>query len=169
MRTWCPLWSGIVHSSIWDEDDYVLKVFLTMLALKDSDHVYVGNAYSLHKQSKKTEEEVLHALKVLSSPDTKRKEKQPFDGRRIKAVEDGWLILNGEKYRSLISKEMTKARNRRSQAAWRERQNRNGAPKTFAEQEAAKLDRQGKHDEADSLLQRSAELREGTPPSPAPV
>ena len=122
MRTWCPLWSGIVDSSIWDENDTVLKVFLTMLALKNSNHVYIGTAYSLHRQSRKTEEQVLHALQVLSSPDTKRKEKQPFDGRRIKAVENGWLILNGEKYRSLISQEMKEARNRRSQAAWRDRQ-----------------------------------------------
>jgi len=123
MNTWAPLWSGIVDSSIWDEPDYVVKVFLTMMALKDSDHIYRGNAYRLAKRSRKTEAEVLDALKILSSPDKKRLEPQPYDGRRIKAVEDGWLILNGEKYRAAVALEMKRARNRRAQAALRARRN----------------------------------------------
>jgi hypothetical protein len=122
MRTWAPLWSSIVDSSIWAEPDFVCKVFLTMMALKDADHVYRGTAFNLAMRSHKTEVEVLEALKILSSPDSKRVEPQPHGGRRIKAVEEGWLILNGEKYRALVSLEMRRARNRRSQAAYRERQ-----------------------------------------------
>lgn len=135
MRTWTPLWSSIVKSSLWREPDYVMKVFVTMLALKDWDHVYRGNAFALAEDSKKTESEVLQALKVLSSPDAIRHEKQPFEGRRIKAVEDGWLILNGEKYRALVSDEMRKARNRKAQAVWRAKHKGKliGAPKTFEE------------------------------------
>ncbi len=121
MNTWAPLWSGIVESSIWDEPDSVVKVFLTMLAIKDADHVVRKSAYQISKLSRKSEVEVLDALKVLCHPDSIRKEKQPFDGRRIKAVEGGWLVLNGEKYRGMISLEMKRARNRRAQAAFRER------------------------------------------------
>lgn len=120
--SWTPLWSGIVESSLWDEPDPVIKVFITMLAIKDSDHVCRATAYQLAKKTGKTEVEVLDALKVLSSPDTRRHEHQDFEGRRIEAVEEGWLILNGEKYREKVSQEMARARNRRSQAAWRERQ-----------------------------------------------
>ena len=47
--TWSPLWSNIVYSSIWDEPDHVCKVFLTMLALKESDHTVRLNAYQLGK------------------------------------------------------------------------------------------------------------------------
>lgn len=122
MNTWAPLWSGIVDSSIWSEPDYVCKIFLTMLALKDADHVVRLNAYQLASRSKKTEAEVLDALKILSSPDTRRIEKQPHDGRRIKMVEDGFLILNGEKYKSMVREEMKKARWRRAQAAYRAKQ-----------------------------------------------
>lgn len=122
MRTWAPLWNGIVDSSVWDEPDFVVKVFLTMLALKDADHIVRMNAYQLSMRSRKTEAEVLEALKILSLPDTRRIEPQPFDGRRIQAVEEGWLILNGEKYRQMVSDEMRRARNRRAQAAYRERQ-----------------------------------------------
>lgn len=122
MKTWAPLWNGIVDSSIWDEPDYVVKIFLTMLAVKDSDHIVRLNAYQIGKKARKDEREVLDALKVLSSPDTKRIEKQEFDGRRIMAVEEGWLILNGQKYRDAVSLEMKRARNRKAQAAWREKQ-----------------------------------------------
>lgn len=121
MNTFAPLWSGIVDSSIWDEPDPVRILFTTMLASKDSDHVVRKTAYQLGRLARYDEATVLDALKVLSSPDTKRLEKQEFDGRRIKAVEDGWLVLNGEKYRKMVSDEMRKARLRKSQAAFRAR------------------------------------------------
>lgn len=122
MNTWAPVWSGLVDSSIWSEPDYVCKIFITMLALKDADHVYRGSAYQLAQRAKKTEKETLEALAILASPDRRREEPQPFEGRRIQGVEDGWLVLNGMKYRDMVRKEAIKAKNRRSQKAWRERQ-----------------------------------------------
>lgn len=82
----------------------MVKVFLTMLAKKDADHVVRASAYIIGEWSKKTESETLDALKILSSPDKNRIEKQPFDGRRIEKVEDGWLILNGHYYEDLMRK-----------------------------------------------------------------
>jgi len=128
MNTWAPLWSGIVDSSLWDEPDNVVKVFMTMLAVKDSDHIVRFNAYQLARKSRKTELEVMEALKVLAAPDKRRLEHQEFEGRRIKSVEEGWLVLNGEKYRSKVSLEMRRARNRKAQAARRERLKNLGGP-----------------------------------------
>lgn len=119
MRSWTPLWSMIVKSSLWREPDWVMKVFITMLALADQDDIYRGTAFNLADDSKKSEQEVLEALKVLSSPDTLRIEKQPFEGRRIQAVNDGWLILNRRKYRELLQLEMKRARDARAQATAR--------------------------------------------------
>ena len=121
MKSWAPIWSTIVDSSIWCEPDYVVKVFLTMMALKDADHICRLTAFNLAQRAHKTEAEVLEALRILASPDTKRIEPQEFEGRRIQAVEEGWLVLNGEKYRDLVRAEMKRARNRRAQAAWRDR------------------------------------------------
>lgn len=122
MRTWAPLWNGIVDSSIWDEEDHVFRVFIGLMAMKDADHIVRLSAYQIAKRTRRTEVEVLDALKVLSSPDTKRLEPQPHEGRRIKAVEEGWLVLNGDKYRAMVQEEMKRAKNRRAQAAFRERQ-----------------------------------------------
>lgn len=93
-----PIFEEIVDSSIWAESDLVVKVFLTMLAKKDRDYVVRASAFNLARWANKTEEEVLKALKVLMSPDTKRVEKQEYEGRRVKKVDDGWLLLNGKKY-----------------------------------------------------------------------
>ena len=126
MNTWCPIWSQIVDSSLWEEDGDVVKVFMTMLATKDSDHICRLDAYRIHKKCNLDEIKVLEILKVLASPDKRRKAEQKFDGRRIRAVEDGWLILNGEKYRQMVSDEMRKARLRRAQAAFRLKNKGNG-------------------------------------------
>lgn len=119
MNSWAPIFSKIVDSSLWREDDLVVKVFLTMLAKKDADDVVRGSAFMIGEWAKKTEEEALQALKVLSSPDTKRIEPQPFEGRRIGKVDDGWLILNARYYKGLVSKYVKKDYNREWMANYR--------------------------------------------------
>ena len=128
MNTWAPIWSPVVDSSLWEESGDVVKVFMTILATKDSDHVCRLDAYRIGKKCNffnydrsVDEVKVLEILKLLASPDTRRKTKQEYDGRRIRAVEDGWFVLNGEKYREMVRKEQIKAKNRRSQASFRAR------------------------------------------------
>jgi len=87
----------------------VVKVFLTLLAKKDADDVYHGTAYTLARQANKTEPEVLEALHVLAGPDCRRTEPQDFDDRKLQAVEGGWLVLNAQKYREIISKQMKRS------------------------------------------------------------
>lgn len=101
-NSWSPLFDSIVYSSLWDEPYYVRILFLTMLAIKDRDHIVRRNAYALRKLANITDEEIMLALEVLKMPDTRRGEHQEFEGRRIKEVKEGWLILNGEKYRELL-------------------------------------------------------------------
>jgi len=121
MNTYSPIFSLIVDSSIWAEDDSTCKVWITLLALKDADHIVRLSAFQIGRKANKSEQEVLDALYVLSQPDKKRIEPQEFDGRRIKKVPEGWLILNGEKYKRMAIKEAIKAKNRRSIAAYRAR------------------------------------------------
>lgn len=159
MNTWSPLWNGIVESSLWDESDVVVKVFLTMLAVKDADHIVRKSAYQIGRLSRKTEVEVLESLKVLASPDSKRLEKQQFDGRRIKLVEEGWLILNGEKYRDAVRLEMRRARNRKAQAAYRERKQKIVVGQQYKADESAYVKAEGNGDtkEADRIAARASD------------
>lgn len=100
-----------MDSSIWVEPYFVRVLFTSMLAVKDVDFVVRGNAFQLAKRFNMTEREVLDGLKILSSPDKKRLEPQPYEGRRIEKVEDGWLILNAEKYREMIKRYKNQRRN----------------------------------------------------------
>lgn len=107
MNTWTPIFSKIVDSSLWVEPDHVCKVFVTMLALKDADQVVRYNAFGLARRCwpmdlEGGERKVMEALEILSNPDKRRLEEQAHDGRRIRRVEDGWLILNGEVYEAMM-------------------------------------------------------------------
>ncbi len=105
MNSWAPLFAKIVHSSLWAEPDYVCKIFVTMMAVKDADHIVRHTAYAIGRLSHKTEQEVLKALEILMAPDKSRVEPQPYDGRRVEKVEAGYLILNGQYYEDLMRME----------------------------------------------------------------
>jgi hypothetical protein len=121
MNRYTPLFSQIVDSSLWEEPDDVCKVFMTLLAKQDGDHVVRGSAYNIAQWSRKTEKEVLAALEVLQQPDTKRLEPQPFEGRRIERVAEGWLLLNGDKYQQMMFEVNRRAYQRQKQAEYRAR------------------------------------------------
>ena len=121
MKTWTPLWSKVVDSSIWLEDKNTRILFVTMLALKDRDHVVRHSAFELARKANLTEAEVIESLEVLKSPDTKRIEPQEFEGRRVEKVEDGWFMLNGEKYRKAMQEMFRKEYKRGKQAEYRDK------------------------------------------------
>ena len=93
---------SIIDSSLWTEPYYVRVLFVTLMALKDKNFIVKHSAFAIGQRGHMSEREVLDGLAVLASPDKKRLEPQLFEGRRIQKVEDGWLILNGAKYRKLI-------------------------------------------------------------------
>ena len=123
MNTWAPIFSKIVHSSLWSEPDYVIKIFLTMLAKKDANQIVNANAFEIGDWAKKTEAEAIEALRILSSPDTRRIEPQPNEGRRIKKVEGGYLILNGQYYEDLMKSQKRKGYKRDWQTNFRAKKN----------------------------------------------
>lgn len=113
-RSWTPLWSTIVNSSLWGEPKEVKVLFVTMLALKDADGVVWGTLDGMARLSNLTLEETREAMRVLESPDTRSDTKQDYDGRRVEVVDGGWSVLNHTKYREMIRKIRRKA----EQADW---------------------------------------------------
>lgn len=148
MTRYSPIWSTIVDSSLWLEEDFVVKVFLTMIAKKDLDDVVRGSAHAISRWANKTEEETLKAIKILSNPDKRRIEPQKYDGRRIQKVEDGWLVLNGAYYRKLTQK----ANRREYQRVWQQ---------TYREELKSELKKAsaGKPEEAQRVVELDTALR----------
>jgi hypothetical protein len=115
---WAPLDDGLVDSSVWEEPDHVFRTFIGMMSLKGPDHIVRMDSYKLHRRMHMELPLLLDALKVLTSPDKKRLG-QPYEGRRLEAVDGGWRFINGEKYREQVRLLMKRARNARAQANWR--------------------------------------------------
>ena len=126
MDTWIPIWTSTVDSTLWEEPLHVRVMFFTLMMIRDPDHVVRDPFRRIVKYahlSDKLEESVelaRDALRILSEPDSKSIDSQEYEGRRIKAVEGGWLMLNGEKYeerRRLLSARIRKTQKQREYRA----------------------------------------------------
>ena len=100
----------MVESTLWEEPLEVRVLFLTMLAIKEPDHVVRMPFRRLVKKAHMPPEQVQAALDVLMAPDTRSVDDQPDDGRRLRKVDDGWFVINGEYYRKEMQKLMTRIR-----------------------------------------------------------
>lgn len=95
---WTKLFSSIVTSSIWCEDDKTFRVWIALLALSDREGIVEGSLPGIASLCRLSLEETKTALDKLSAPDIHSRS-QEFSGRRIEAIEGGWKVLNYEKYR----------------------------------------------------------------------
>ena len=135
---------------------------MTMLATKDSEHICELDAYRIAKKCNfrlpdgtVNELLVLDCLKVLASPDKRRTVKQEHEGRRIKAVDGGWFIINGQKYKEWVQKEMRKASWRKAQAKKRAKQAELVRSQPLpGEQEYVDAEKRGDAAGADAVLNR---------------
>lgn len=117
---------SILTSTIWGEDDKTLRVWITLLAMADKNGEVISTIPGLSRISCVPLEDVEKALLKFMSPD--KYSRTPDDeGRRIEKTDDGWFIINHEKYRKLASKEDQKAKNAERVRRWRERQKRKAA------------------------------------------
>lgn len=102
MAGFTKLFSDIVRSTIWREPDHVRIVWITMLAIADKHGVVESSFPGLADLAKVGLEQCGAALEVLKSPDEWSRTKVD-EGRRIREVDGGWLIINYEKYRNRLS------------------------------------------------------------------
>jgi len=91
------LFSSITDSTIWREDDHVRLVWITMLAMTDKFGHVTSSVPGLADRARVTIEKTVDALRVLSSPDEWSRSAEN-DGRRIRAIGGGWMLLNYVKY-----------------------------------------------------------------------
>jgi len=120
MTGFTKLFGTIIASSVWDLPHSMRVVWITILALKDRDHIVRATPKALAMFSRVTEEECKAAVAEFESPDPQSRTSE-HEGRRIKPIEGGWLVLNGEYYRKLLSAAERKEYNRLKQAEHRKR------------------------------------------------
>jgi len=162
------LFSEIVASSVWDEDDKTRLVWITMLALKNRDHFVRGTERFICLAARVSPEDCRHALDKLEGPDPQSRT-PANEGRRVAAVPGGWQILNGDLYQHKLSPAERAEYNRGKQAEYRARQKAKRPSKTAARVRAEYDSREKRYLEADKAGDATACDRiaaEGLPAGP---
>ena len=111
-----------MDSTLWEEDPAVRVTFLTMLAIKDFDHVVRMPMRRLVRKVNLPLEQVQESLRVLMEPDSKSLDHQKDEGRRLREVEGGWLVINGQYYQDEMVRLMTRLRKSQWQREARQRE-----------------------------------------------
>jgi len=113
MAGYTKLFSKILNSSIWNEDDKTRILWVTILAMSDQHGYVEASAGALAHQARITRDEFDASILKLESPDPDSSS-DDYEGRRVSKVDGGWIVLNYTKYRSklLNTKENEQARER---------------------------------------------------------
>ncbi len=118
MTGWTPLYQQIIGSSIWEAKDHIRIAWITLLAVANKEGVAAVTVSGLARLANISLENADDALKVLSAPDTDTLT-QLHEGRRIERCEDGWKLLNFQKYREKAKKAALREYNAAKQAEHR--------------------------------------------------
>jgi hypothetical protein len=97
MSQYTKLYKSIITSSVWQESKETKLVWITLLALCEKDGTVNGAVPGLAHIAGVTIPECVRAIGDLEKPDPYSRTKE-HEGRRIKTIEGGWLVLNKEKY-----------------------------------------------------------------------
>jgi hypothetical protein len=115
------IFTKILDSSIWLESNPTRIVWLTFLAAMDetgfAQFAAVGN---LANRARVTIEEAEEAVRILSRPDGSSSDPEN-NGRRIERVDGGWIVLNAEKYRDIVTRAIAQQQTRDRVARFRAR------------------------------------------------
>ena len=124
MAGFTKLFSEIVTSSIWSEDDKTRLVWITLLALVDNPKGEVpASIPGLANAARVSIKDCEKAVKILESPDEYSRTKE-HEGRRIQPIDGGWLIINYEKHRNRESSDPRKVADRERQRRHRAQMSR---------------------------------------------
>lgn len=104
--------SGIVKSSINEQELHVRWLWVVLLSQSDSNGIVEGTAGSIQRSANLTPEQTEQAMKILTSPDPSSTSPAE-EGRRIIPVDGNrWFIVNHEQYRDAARYEKRKEQNR---------------------------------------------------------
>jgi hypothetical protein len=127
MTGFTKLFSSIVTSSVWCEDDKTRLVWITMLALANRDGIVEAALPGLANAARVSIEDCRTAIAKFESPDTDSRS-SAHEGRRAEKIEGGWRLLNYEFYRRKLSAEERREYKARKQAEYRLKKSQDKPP-----------------------------------------
>jgi hypothetical protein len=168
------LFQELVTSTIWQEPNDCRVLWITILALKDREHICRATVPALAKICNITPEQCEEYLQQFQEPD-KYSRSQDFEGRRIERVEGGYLVLNAEAYQWKGSIEARKEYIRQKVREHRERKRAGNQAVNSGKQTVTK-NKQSKHNKNKNKNQTETKKENvtalggygGKSPEPAP-
>lgn len=124
MASYTKLFTSIVTSTIWNEDDKTRIVWITMLALADKNGEVQGSVPGIARVAGVAVDDCRAAVAKFLSPDPDSRTKDD-EGRRIEEIEGGWHLLNHRKYREMASKDESREAEAKRKARYRDKLKRN--------------------------------------------
>lgn len=102
------LFTKILDSSIWMEPVSTRIVWITFLAAMDENgFVQFASIPNVAHRAVVSLEEASKAVATLEAPDANSSDPDN-EGRRVERVPGGWMVLNANKYRALVTREIIK-------------------------------------------------------------
>ncbi len=118
MSGFTKLFSSIVTSSVWCEDDKTRIVWITMLAMSNRDGIVEAALPGLANAARVSVEDCRAAVAKLEAPDPDSRS-LAHEGRRAAKIEGGWQLLNYASYRRKLSAEERREYKASKQAEYR--------------------------------------------------
>lgn len=109
MTGYTKLSSGILSSSIWSEDDRTRIVWITLLAMADKHGEIMASIPGVARMAGVPIADAERAIQRFQQPDPYSRTSDK-EGRRLEAIDGGWVLVNHEKYRAMFSKEDSKTK-----------------------------------------------------------
>lgn len=107
MNGYTKLFQSILASSIWSEDDQTRIVWITLLAMADQHGEIHASIPGVARMASVPLAAAEAAIAKFLGPDPYSRTPDN-EGRRIVAIDGGWLVVNHAKYRLMASKEDSK-------------------------------------------------------------
>ena len=123
--SYTKLFSSIVTSTIWTEDDKTRIVWITMLALADKNGEVQASIPGLARIAGVSVSDCEIAIGKFLAPDPYSRTSDD-EGRRIEVIEGGWVLINHAKYREMASRDEQREAEAKRKRRYREQQKRNG-------------------------------------------
>lgn len=120
MSGYTKLFSSIIGSTIWREDNDTRLLWITMLAMADKDGIVEASVPGLADFARIPIEATRVALSKLMSPDPDSRSTE-YEGRRVEVIDGGWRLLNHAKYRAKLSDIERREYKRQKQEEYRRR------------------------------------------------
>lgn len=120
MAGYAKLFSRILDSTVWREDNETRLLWITLLAMADRNGNVMCTIPGLADRARISLKQCEDALTKFQQPD-KYSWSQEDEGRKIRVIDGGWFLINHAKYRAMLSKDETREKTRLRVAEFRKK------------------------------------------------